>query len=50
MQRDQREGESVVNRRIIDDLHSLDIRLDQMVGESGVTRSIIEELHFLGIQ
>ena len=31
------EGESVVTRRIIDQVHSLDIQGDQMVGESIVT-------------
>ena len=36
------EGESVVTRSIIDDLHSLDIKRDQMEGESGVTGSIID--------
>ena len=39
------EGESVVTRSIIDELHSSDIQRDQMEGESGVTRSIIDELH-----
>ena len=39
------EGESVVIRSIIDELHSSYIQGDQMEGESGVTRSIIDELH-----
>ena len=39
------EGESGVNRSIIDELHSSDIQEDQMVGESIVTRNIIDELH-----
>ena len=39
------EGESVVTRSIIDEIHSSDIRGDQMEGESRVTRSIIDELH-----
>ena len=39
------EGESGVNRSIIDELHSSDIQKDQMVGESIVTRNIIDELH-----
>ena len=38
------EGESGVNRRIIDELHSWDIHGSQMEGESGVTRSIIVKL------
>ena len=45
MQRNQMEGESVVNRSIIDALRSWDIQRDQKKGESGVTRSIIYELH-----
>ena len=44
------EGESGVNRSIIEELHSWDIQRDQMEGESGVTRSIIDELHSLDIQ
>ena len=39
------EGESGVNRYIIDELYSLDIQGDQIVGESGVTLSIVDELH-----
>ena len=39
------EGESVVTRSIIDDIHSSNIQGDQMEGESRVTRSIIDELH-----
>ena len=39
------EGESAVNRSIIDELHSSDIQEDQMVGDSIVTRNIMEELH-----
>ena len=39
------EGESVVSRSIIDELHSWDIERDQMEGEGGVTRSIVDELH-----
>ena len=44
------EGESGVNRSIIDQLHSLDIQGDQMEGENGLTRSIIAEFHSWGIQ
>ena len=36
------EGESVVTRRFIDELHSSDIQRNQMEGESGVTGSIID--------
>ena len=39
------EGESVVTRCIIDELHFSDIEGDQMEGESGVTGNIIDELH-----
>ena len=39
------EGESGVNRSIIDEHHSWDIKGDQMEGESGVPRRIIDELH-----
>ena len=39
------EGEIVVNRSIIDELHSWDIQRDEMEGGSGVTRSIIDEFH-----
>ena len=41
----KKEGESGVNRSIIDELLSWDIQGDQMEGQSGVTRSIIDELH-----
>ena len=44
------EGESVVTRSIIDDLHSSDIQRDQMEGGSGAARSIIDELHSWDIQ
>ena len=44
------EGESGVTRRVIDELHSLDIERDQMEGESRATRSIIDELHIWNIQ
>ena len=47
---DQREGESGVTGKIIDELHSLDIQAHQMVGESGVTRVIIDELRSSDIQ
>ena len=36
------EGESRVTRRIIGELHSLEIQGEQMEGESGVNRSIID--------
>ena len=36
------EGESVVTRSIIVELHSWDIQGDQIKGESGVIRSIID--------
>ena len=36
------EGESGVNRSIIDELNSSDIVGDQMEVESGVTRSIVD--------
>ena len=39
------EGESGVNRRILDELRSSDIKRDKMEGESGVTGSIIDQLH-----
>ena len=39
------EGESGVNRSIIDELHSSDIQRDHREGEGCVTRSIIDELH-----
>ena len=44
------EGESDVNRSIIDELQSSDILGDQMEGESGVTRSVFEEVCRLDIQ
>ena len=44
------EGESGVIRRIMDELHSLDIQGDQMEGGRGVTRSFIDELHSWDIQ
>ena len=44
------EGESDVNRSIIDELQSWDIQVDKAEGESGVTRSIIDELHSLNNQ
>ena len=36
------EGESGVTRRIIGELHSLDIQGEGMEGESGVNQSIID--------
>ena len=39
------EGESDVNRSMIEELHSSDIPGDQTESESGVIRSIIDELH-----
>ena len=36
------EGESIVTRSVIDELHSWDIPGDQMEGESGVIRRIID--------
>ena len=36
------EGESCLNRGIIDELHSSDIQRDQMAGEGGVIRRIID--------
>ena len=44
------EGESGVNRRILDELRSSDIKRDKMEGESGVTGSIIDQLHSSDIQ
>ena len=44
------EGERGVSRRIIDELHSWDMKGDQMESESSLTRSIIEELHSSDIQ
>ena len=40
------EGESGVNRSIMDELHSSEIQGDQMEGESGVIRSIIDKVYF----
>ena len=42
---DQMEGKIGVNRNIIDEVLSSDIKRDQMEGASGVTRSIIDKLH-----
>ena len=39
------EGESVITRTNINELHSWDIQGYQRAGESGVTRGIIDELH-----
>ena len=36
------EDESGVSQCVIDELHSLDKKIDQMEGESGVTRIIID--------
>ena len=44
------EGESGLNRSIIDEVHSSYIQGDQMVDESIITRSIIDELHSYDIQ
>ena len=44
------EGESAVNRSIIDELRSSDIQGGQMEGKSGSSRSFIEELHSWDIQ
>ena len=44
------EGESVVTRSIIDELHSRDIQGDQMESESCVTRSVIDQHHSSDIQ
>ena len=46
IQRDQMEGESAVNRRIIGEPYSRDIQPDEIEGEGGLTRSMIDELHF----
>ena len=43
-------GESGVTRRIIDAIHSWDIRRDQIEGEGDVSRNIIDELHSRDIQ
>ena len=39
------EGESGVNRSIIDEVHCWVIQGDEMEGESSVTRSMIDEVH-----
>ena len=39
------EGESGVNRSIIDEFHPSDNQRDQMLSESAVTGSIIDELN-----
>ena len=44
------EGKIGVTRRIIEQLHSLDIQEDQREGESGLTRNIIDELPSSDIQ
>ena len=44
------EGESGVNRSIIDEVHSWVIQGDEMEGESSVTRSIIDEVHSSDVQ
>ena len=44
------EGDSDVDRSIIDEIQSSDILGDQMEGESGVTRSIFDEVCPSGIQ
>ena len=44
------EDESGVDRGIIHEVHSGDIRGNQMEAESGATRSITDELHFSDIQ
>ena len=44
------EGESGVNRSIIDGLLSLRLQGDQIAGESRVTGSIADELHSSDIQ
>ena len=36
------EDESGVSQYVIDELHSLDKKIDQMEGQSGVTRIIID--------
>ena len=43
------EGQSGVNRSIIDEHHSSDIQGDQKERESGVYRSIIDDLHLSDI-
>ena len=44
------EGESLVTRSIIEELHSSDIQGDQMAGQSGLTPSIFDEIHSWDIQ
>ena len=44
------EGESGVNRSIVNELHSSDIQGIQMEGESGVTRNIIDGFQSSDIQ
>ena len=44
------EGQSGVNRSIIDEFHSWDIQGDQKERESVVTRSIIDDHHSRDIQ
>ena len=44
------EGESGVNRSILDELSRSDMQGDQMEGSSGVSVSIIDELHSWDIQ
>ena len=39
------EYRSGVTSRIIDELHSSDIKRDEAEGDGGVTRSIIDQLH-----
>ena len=39
------EGESCVDRSIIDALQYWDIKVDKTEGQSGFTRSVIDELH-----
>ena len=39
------EDASGVNRSILDEVHSSDIKGDQMEGESGVTRRMIDDFH-----
>ena len=44
------EGESGVNRRYSDELHSPDIQGDEIEGEGGVTLIIIDALHSSDIE
>ena len=44
------EGESGVNRSIIDELHYSDIQGDQMEVEGAVSPSIIDQLHTWDIE